>query len=337
MARSPIRHLTLNDLTVNPRLARRLSPAVAWRYHALPVAEENGEITVAMADPDDVVALDAITTALGTPPCVVGGDPMAIDALLAEVWPEELQRSLCFLVCAPADPSAERVVTFARALGALLGAHVSYFDLATEADINGDVWADKVTQGGYDLVIWKEPGRSLGHRLISGPAYCKIVEKIPSSLLVTRRPCWPLRRLLLVVQGEDINDVALEWVVRLARPSGADVTALAIVPPVPAMYERFARMRGGLDALLSTDTVLGRQMRRVARQLVDWEVEATLRLREGVPGREIHREITQGDYDLVVLAAQPCAKWRRWLKGDWIAFSLSWADRPVLIAKPKPT
>jgi len=150
---------------------------------------------------------------------------------------------------------------------------------------------------------------------------------------VARRPRWPLRRLLLVVRGEEIDDAAVDWAVRLARPSGAAVTALAVVPPAPAMYDRWARMRGGLDVLLTTDTALGREMRRVARWLVDWEVEGTLRLRQGAPDQQIRYQVAQGDYDLIVVAARPNGR-RRWLLGERVLSLLRWADRPVLVAKP---
>ena len=46
-------YLTLDELTADRELARRLPPDLAWRYHALPLAEDNGRVTVAMADPDD--------------------------------------------------------------------------------------------------------------------------------------------------------------------------------------------------------------------------------------------------------------------------------------------
>jgi nucleotide-binding universal stress UspA family protein len=356
-------HLILDELTVNARLARRLSPAVACRYHALPVAEADGRITVAMADPDDTVAREAVVTALGAPSCVVGGDPVTIDALLAEVWPEVLKRSLRLLVCAHASPtddvrepplastctapnavrckwparadeSNDEVLTFARALGGLLNAHVSYFSPLVGDDANCDGLAQVVGRNGYDLVVWGEPEQSFGQRLVDGPTYRKVTERVSTSLLVTRRPRWPFKRLLLVVQDEETDNVAVDWVVRLARPSGAAVTVLAVVPPLPAMYNRRARMQQGLDALLTTDTALGWQMRRVARWLVDWEVEGRLRLRQGALDHQIRREVAEGDHDLIAVAAKPYGLWRRWLLRDSVASLLRWADRPVLIAKP---
>ena len=50
------KHLRLDDLMVNLKLARRLPAKLAFRHHALPVAQEKGHITVAMANPDDEMA-----------------------------------------------------------------------------------------------------------------------------------------------------------------------------------------------------------------------------------------------------------------------------------------
>ena len=83
------RHLTLDSPAIIPRLVRRLPPALAFRFHALPLAEGKGYITVAMADPDDAEARAALAAALGMRLYVVKADPMVIDGLLSEVWPKE--------------------------------------------------------------------------------------------------------------------------------------------------------------------------------------------------------------------------------------------------------
>jgi nucleotide-binding universal stress UspA family protein len=153
------------------------------------------------------------------------------------------------------------------------------------------------------------------------------------SCLVAQRPRWPLQQILLVIQGGEADEAAVDWTVRLARESGATVTVLVVVPPVPAMYRGLTRMQQGLAAVLAADTPLGEQVRRVARHLVDWEIDATLRLRQGAPDWQIHEEVAEGDYDLLVVAAQPPGRWVRWLRDDLVCRLLHCIDRPVLIAR----
>lgn len=327
------RHLTLDNLPINPKVARRLPLDMASRYHALPVAEDRGRITVVMADPDDVAAREAVAAALGCPPYVVEGDPVVIDALLAQLWPEMPQHSRRLLACVHANPVVNEILAFTWSIAELLDAHITHYNPA-EANLTGEAWIQKLEQSHCDLILLEEPEQPLIDRVTRGPVYRQIVGRIPSSLLVVRCPRWPLKHLLLIVRGADADDAAVDWVVRLARPSGAAVTALAIVPSAPAMYDRCARMRPRLDALLRTDTPLGRQMRRVAQWLVDWGIQSTLRLRQGTSDMQIQREMAEEDYDLVVVAAMPENWWQRWLQGEVVGPLMSWVDRPVLIAKP---
>ena len=333
MDREKVGHLVLDKLTVNPRLARRLSPAVACRYHALPVSDDGDHITVAMAKPDDAAARDAVTIALGAPSYVVEGNPTAIDALLAQLWPEVLEHSTSLLACVNDCPAADEVLTFARFIAGLLNAQLTEFGPAPGEAVFCDALLGMIDKNDYDMIIWGEPEQSPGQRLLSGPAYRKAMKRLAPSLLVARKPHWPLRRLLLLIQDEPGPNPAVDWVVRLAWLSGALVTVLTVVPPVPAMYGRYPRMQQGLNALLTTNTSLGRQMRRVSQQFVNWEVEATLLLRQGIPDQEIRSEVVKGDYDLIAVADQSCGGWRHWLMRDWIASLLSWVDKPVLIAK----
>ena len=100
----------------------------------------------------------------------------------------------------------------------------------------------------------------------------------------------------------------------------------------------------GLPALLSANTPLGRQIHRAARYLVDWDVEGFLRLRQGPPDWQVRREIAEGDYDLIAVAARSCPRWLRWrtrvplrLGEDLIGHILHWAGRPVLVAYARAT
>lgn len=340
------RHLSLDNLAVNPRLARRLPPALACLYHALPVAEDGSRITVAMADPDDAAAREAIETALGATCCVVRGDPVAIDALLAEIWSEEIPRSLRLLVCARIGPIADEVWNYAQAMGNLLGAHVGRFQMADDTDTTFDALLKETRLTDYDLVILGESDLSLVEQLLSAPMDHQVTDWAFSSLLLVRRPRWPLKKMLLVVQGEEIDDVVVDWAVRLARPSAATVTVLTWVLPTLAQHSREASAQQGLNALLTTDTALGQQMRRVSQRLVNWEIESTLRLYQGWPDQRIRREVVEGNYDLVAVATEPRGpsvkpkspgQWPHHLVGELIASLLRQADQPVLIARPTTT
>jgi nucleotide-binding universal stress UspA family protein len=324
------RYLALDQLAANPSLARRLPPELAWRFHALPVAEHEGRITVAMANPDDPAARQAVATSLGPAPCLVQADPLTIDAVLAEVWGSQRTRSLHVSVCAFPTPVADEVLAYAQSFSNLLDARL------TRVSTIGEMQALDTENGedGHDLLIVDAPTHPVIHRLLARPSTARTVD-LPAAVLVACRPCWPLRRILLVLGGVETDCAAVDWVLRLARASASAVTALAVVPPVPAMYERRAGMDQGLPVLLTAQTPLGRQLRQAARQLVEWEIEGTLRLRQGPPDLQIQRELAEKDYSLIALAAQPGYRWQRWLEGDLVRSLLQRAGRPVLVARPK--
>lgn len=322
------RSLILDDLDLDPAVARRLSPDVASRHHALPVAAKDRRVTVVMADPTDKAALEAVTSELGLEPYIVQGDRTSIDRLLTQLWCEEKEISSQLLVYAPTDSRLSEMRQYAEYVGDLLNASLEY--------VPGETTLDRVaekTRDGYELVIIGKPDESLRQRIFSEPANSRVVNRPRASLLFAQEPRQPLRRLLLIIQGNSSDGEATGWTLRLASPSGASVTGLAVVPPVPAMYQGLGRIGGGLAELLSTNTTLGQQMRQVARRLVDAQIEGTLRLRQGSPDGEIRRELVESRFDLLVIAANAEGGARRWPLSD-LAISLAHAvDQPILITR----
>jgi nucleotide-binding universal stress UspA family protein len=329
-----IAYLTLKELAADPALARRLPPDVAWRCHALPVAEDRGRITVAMAHPDDDAARDAVLTALGPGACVVQADPSTIDSLLSEIWGGQPAITLDPAVCSSPESIADAVREYSQALANLLGAHVSC--VSTMADMESLLSREQAAQ--CNLIVLPEghdpPFRQLLSRLAADDPSAAHLRKVPTALLVAQEPRWPLTRILLVLWGEEADQAAVDWVVRLAQPSGSAVIVLVVVPPVPAMYSGMARMQQALPELLTTNTVLGRQLRQAARNLAECQVESTLRLRQGSPDWQVGRELMEREYDLIALATRPRRRWLHWLREEPVSLLLRKTDRPVLMAIP---
>jgi nucleotide-binding universal stress UspA family protein len=265
---------------------------------------------------------------------VVQDDPLTIDAQLARVWEDAAYRRPKLQVCAFPDPPPGELWNYSQALGALLGAHLGR--LATAEEVNA--LSMKAGRADCDLIIFGQASHPLIPCLLSRStaedALSTRQTDAAFGVLVAQEPRWPLERILLVLCGESEDNIAVDWALRLACPSTAAVTVLAVVPPVPAMYHGLSRMEQTLRSLLTTDTALGRQMRQVAWRLAEWKLDGTLRLRQGRPDQQICREMAEGDHDLIVLATKPCRWWLRHLKGDPICSLLNKVNRPLLFVGP---
>jgi nucleotide-binding universal stress UspA family protein len=191
----------------------------------------------------------------------------------------------------------------------------------------------KIAGAAGDLLIFEEPEKPLLRRLLLGPASCKAVREAATSILVVRQPRWPIKRLLLVTRGQEIDDAAVAWALRLAQPTQAAITVLAVQPTMSAIMSQ-ALYGYGLAGWMMTDTPLGRQLRWLATHFVDWRTRATLRFRPGSPGSQIRTEVAEGDYDLIIIAADSPRWWLRRIPGELVNPLLHWVDRSVLVVKP---
>jgi nucleotide-binding universal stress UspA family protein len=100
------------------------------------------------------------------------------------------------------------------------------------------------------------------------------------------------------------------------------------------MYNLGNRVQTGLDVLLSPNTPSGNYLRYVAQQLKHWQIDGNLHLRQGDPEWQIRDEVAEGNYDLVVIGAEPRGRFYRRLLGELVTPLLRWIDRPLLIARP---
>jgi len=282
--------LPLKGMCVNPEVARRLPFELACRYQALPVAEDDGHLTVAMAHPNDMEARQAILAALPpVNPRSIAARP-TISLRPAGIAPEQQQH------CTGAEGGTE-VDTGGISVYLVRG------EPAAIDSLLADVWPGRARRALRLLVVDTAQGRAglrdyaqaLG-RLLGAEFISTTDDATPED--------WPrpLRKLLLVVQGDDdpSGPATLAWAVRLARPSGAAVTVLAVVPPG---QQRSPLGNGDdLTALLTSESTVVSQ---AAQHLVQAGIAATLRLRQGLLDRQLHREVIETDYDLVLVGSKP--------------------------------
>jgi hypothetical protein len=227
-----------------------------------------------------------------------------------------------------AEETSQAVLTYGRELARLLGAEGEYRTVSDFDRLGSDAVA------GCDLVILGEPRQSLRQRIWPGLAAGRAVERWTGSLLLARQPRWPLRRILTILRGETGDDAAIEWTLRLAAAAGAGVRLLAVIPPLPGLYNIGGEVQAPLDLLLLVNSTTGCCLRRQVRRLCQAGVAAELGAQPGAPDEQIETEVRRSAPDLVVIAAESTGHlWRLWM-GELVRPLLRRLDRPLLVARP---
>ena len=326
-------YLEFDNLEVIPRIAGLLPRELAIRYHALPVADDGKRITVAMADPNDNEAREAIIAVLGPSTLIVRTNAQFIDKLLAEFWDKATNRPLELLLWLPKKSITTGIETYAEYIATLLGAHLNHFETADMGDKAYRALVSVIEDIKADIVVLGEWEQTIMERLIQGSLENILASQMPASLLVVRHPIHPIKNILLILRNDAIVQTSLNWTIGFARPSGAEVTILPITIPLPAMYDHNPRMRCSIDSILTSNSRLGKKLRLVAQQLVDSEINGTLRIRQEAPTWQIHCELLEHNYDLVVIDSEPPNKLWHWIQVELVNPLLNWSDKSVLVTK----
>jgi nucleotide-binding universal stress UspA family protein len=79
--------------------------------------------------------------------------------------------------------------------------------------------------------------------------------------------------------------------------------------------------------------VCGQSIYTYARRLLLQGITGDICQRQGEPNLQIQQEVREGNYDLVVIGAEPYSRLERWIFGELVGPMLHWIDRPVLVAK----
>lgn len=273
---------------------------------------------------------------------------------------------LKFLVCSDGHAQAERVVRLASNMAASCGAEVTLLGISeTEADQKSlhdalqreqdilrsrNVTAGMIARTGdpvagiarqteqekYDIVfVGAEQRAGSGPFQRSAKTY-KIIKTVrPSVLVVVGRPP-PIRKILLCSGGSRAIRRAVELLARIAAPMQASVTIAHVLPEPPLMYADMMNRLGKSQELIEGNSHLGRTLRGHRDLLREAGIEAEVKLRHGLVGRELLSELHDGDYDLVVTGkALSRGLVESYIMGDVTREIVNRAECPMLVVRSR--
>lgn len=244
------------------------------------------------------------------------------------ILPEAFKKTVRIHVYMPAGSENVTLRAYGEYLTSLLQGQTTY----RQATAKDHISSINQAENSCDLLIFGEPEQSAIERFLFGPVGRRVARKTSTTILVARQPHWPIRKILLVIRVEETEELAVDWAGRLTRFSDAQLTILPLVPSQPLIYGSGSRLQVGIASLLTPNTPSGKQLRRFLSQLRKWQVNGTLRVRQGDPLWQICWEIDEGKYDLVIIGADQCSRWRRWLFGELVGPLMCRVNRPLLIA-----
>jgi hypothetical protein len=313
-------HLSLDHIRIEPDIARRLPRRLAYYHLALPIAEDEDSITVAMAYPDNQAVITLIKGALNADIVPVHSHAEQIRQMLDRLWLEGDEDDPPRILAWSESPEwVEHTQAYANLFTGILSAQVDYL----EADITSPDQIVHLTQKDYSLLVAHLPEELLPPLLLN---------KAHSSLLLISGPLKTLRRILVVLRGHAPDQDVLDHVIPLAKEHGADVTLLAVAQAATTSQGR-SMFFNNFATLLTPTSEEGAHVASCTDAITAAGLVGELRLRQGTAECEIAEEIADGDYDLVAIAAEAY--------GDFVYLVLSEirsqaraSTSPILIVKP---
>jgi nucleotide-binding universal stress UspA family protein len=264
--------LSLKSISIDAGLVKRLPRALAYYHLAVPIAEDEDSITVAMALTDNRQVIELLQNVLNTSISPVRSPADEIKRALDSVWEQashDDHQKLLAWSAAPHD--LEKVRAYADTFSQSLRLEVIYAESPVLKTLRGDE---------YQLLVTTEPKN-----------IDLLLTEAPSPVLLVRGASRLFQRVLFVLRGHAPDLVALDYVLPLIHEQNLQVTLLSVAP-------------SSIAELLSHESTSGKHLYACIEVLTTASVRGELKLRQGKPETEITLEIANSDYDLVVIAAE---------------------------------
>jgi hypothetical protein len=272
--------LALSQITLNPELAQRLPRRLAYYHLAVPIAEDEEAITVAMVHPDNLLAVQVLEAILKSPVIPVRCSSEEITAVLDDLWKEHGEISTPVGLYWTDTPADQVYIDRWRAL--LSSAAALPF-----VSIEGEV-IEVARQTSCQLIIasCSEP-----QKLIT------MLSQSPSSLFLVRGSAQPPKRILQILRGHIPDRNVLDWVIPVAHYAKAEVTVLAAV--APSVTRHGQALSSDVSGLLTTGDAA-----TYGHILASVGIEGCLKIRQGSLAEVILEELQTQAYDIVAIAIE---------------------------------
>lgn len=302
-------------LNADRELLKRIPQRVASYYLALPLASEGGRVTVVTAYPENTAALSVLERLLNAEIVPVSSSELALQEAIADIYPAIAPTAQTILAWTDDVAWWEAVITTSQTFGRALDHNVCILDQGMPGDGNSldEVLAAAERQEIALLVAHVSDEVSLA----------RLVHQSPVPLLLVRGPYAAIDHLLVALRGYGSDHETLERVLPIMAREGASATILPLA--------RSASTH--LNELLAADSPARQHLQTFLRALDEKDVRVSVRINQGDPATQIATELGQGQYGLLVIAAEAEGRFV-WQVLSRIEEEGVWPGHPVLVIKP---
>jgi nucleotide-binding universal stress UspA family protein len=193
-----------------------------------------------------------------------------------------------------------------------------------------------------DMIVMATHGRRGLSRAWLGSVAAGVIREAPVPVLLIRpKRRMPrtlrIRHVLVPLDGSETAEAVLPHAIRLARASGARVTAFSVVEPVFRLGEAVLVPSVALDPESYSRRVRAARdyLARIVDRLKDEGVEAAPYVVSGEAVDAITQFAESADVDLIALATHGRSGWQRFAFGSVADKVVRTGARPVLVVKPQ--
>lgn len=280
--------LSLSQISIDPELARRLPRRLAYYHLALPIAQDEEYITLAMAYPDNHRVVEVIQNALGTTVAPVRSHAHDIRRILDTVWANEGETRQSGLMGWTANPDDKiALATYIQSLKAVLS-------LEETPPISQDALVDFIAQVNAVrpmLAVCVAANSELCRTLISG---------ISTSLLLLRGSFTLPQTILHALRGHTPDQRALDWVIPLAQYFEAQITLLAAANSLTA--PQGSPLMSDMARLILPEHPA--QVVEYGKMLASMNLHGRIRVADGLLEDVLVQTLEVEPYDLVAIATE---------------------------------
>lgn len=287
--------LSLKHVAINPELVRQLPRKLAYYHLALPLAMDNEQITVALAQTGNPLTLEMLSRFLGAEIVPVHATASEIKTALDSMWKNIQYPQSNILTWGTTPQHARSAHQTGSRMGALFKASVHELQ---GNDVESMLLLSQ--QDDYMLTVVSAP---------TTEPLIPFIRKAGTPVLLlfgdsTTPQTESFGRILLSLRGHSPDLSALDLAIPLAKHHQADMTVLAVTGIPQSDRSPMNRFNHSLAALLDPEQEPAQHLNECTNRLINVGIKGYLKLCQGDPIEQIVTEYSKGQYGLLVITSE---------------------------------